>query len=281
MTRMWSAWKWAGIGLILLFDWAPGEVAGNGLDEAVDKLVAGLVSDSCLTRKKAMGEYPWRSDDGVREQAALRRRAKVLTGDMQARVVALADVMEDGRRGYARLLDLTREAARVTDGGGDKKKQAAALSRLRQRLLSVMQNPKEGISTRVKVPFLFARLSEYAAQFTSDWGQELPALLQSPDPTLRLIGAVTAMTKRLPKGSDPPKSLVTRILIENLSSEDVAARYLSQQTLFDVTGIRTEQLCFDPTDPPGARMTSMRRWEEWWKENEEQLSRDRIPQLFW
>lgn len=280
MTRTWS-WKWAGVGLILLLDWAPGETAGNGLDEAVDKLVAGLAANSCLTRKNAMGAYPWRSDDGAREQAALRRRAKVLTGDMRARVVALADVMEDGRRGHARLLDLMREAARVTDGGGDKRMQAAALSRLRQRLLTVMQNPKEGISARVKVPFLFARLSEHAARFTSDWGQELPALLQSSDPVLRLIGAVTAMTKRLPKGSDPPKSLVTRILIENLSSEDVAARYLSQQTLFDVTGIRTEQLCFDPTDPPDARMASIRRWEGWWKENEEQLSRDRIPQLFW
>jgi hypothetical protein len=41
------------------------------------------------------------------------------------------------------------------------------------------------------------------------------------------------------------------------------------------------ELCFDATDASENRAHAIRRWEEWWKENSEKLSRERLVQDFW
>jgi hypothetical protein len=214
------------------------------------------------------------------QTAALRRRVKTLDAPLRARVLMILQLREDRPKGLARIQTLMKQAGAVQKAG-DKAKQAAALDRLRQRLLRVIHDPKETWTARIGAPWLLVRVSGFAIEFEPDWGKELPRLLENPDLGVRLVGALTATDGRFPKGSDPDKSVVIRALIDGLQSDSVGARSFARGGLLSVLRQIPEGLCFDPTDPPEVRAEAIRRWEAWWTANQEQLSRETIPQKFW
>jgi len=280
MTRRLSAWIGTLLGPLLLVPLAAAAGAGDGGSEAVDSLLRGLASDRCETRLESRFNYFKSVEKEAAQTAALKRRVKTLDAPLRARVGMILELMEERARGRARTQALMKQAGQV-QGAGDKAKQAAALDRLRQRLLRVIHDPKEAFNARLNAPWLLVRVSGFGLEFDPDWGKELPRLLESPDLGVRLVGALTAADGRFPKGSDPPKSVVIRVLIDGLQSDSVAARDFARRGLLDVLRMIPEGLCFDPTDPLEGRAEAIRRWEAWWTANQEQLSRETIPQIFW
>jgi len=275
-------WTICGLHLaILLLAILP--ASSHASDEDAKLLLAALASDDCESRLEGLSRYS-RSDDNERHRnAALKRLSSGASPSLKEQVFSLLALMEDGRKGSARILALTEKASRLDTL--DKAGRDRSLRQMRQELLQIIGSPKEPIAARIGASWPLVRILLAAIQdhpeWKTEWAQSLETMLKSSDGPLRVVGAATAALRRFPEGSDPAKADVVRPLIDGLRHDSVSVRssaYLGLRQALDGIGAR---ICFGASDSPDRRAASIRQWEEWWNGNRQELARDRVVQRFW
>lgn len=267
-------------GLLLLFLLPTSSEAS---EEGAKLLLLGLASDDCESRIKAISRYSRSEDNERHRNAALKRLSSRAPSSVKEQVASLLMLMEDARKGAAKIAALTEKASQIDSlAVADRD---PALRQMRQTFLRIIHNPQEPIAARIAASWPLVRVLRAAthdhSEWTTDWAQALETMLQSSDASLRIVGAATAALRRFPEGSDPPKAEVVRRLIDGLRSDSVSVRSAAhmglRQALDGVDGV----ICFGATDSSERRNAAVRRWEEWWNENREELARDRLVQRFW
>lgn len=266
--------------LFALLAFAPGAgAAAAAVDRnqgAVDILIQKLASSDCATRWEALRNFLGSTEERLPRLRALRQRVKTVDKPMQQRLLSLVEYLEQGRMARAKTDALTRETEGIVKGWDDRRR-AARLDRLRQRLLHIINDPKELFSARTfAASYMAVLVHKFGAELPREWSGEFPKLLESEDPQVRLAGSFVAAGVGFPEVQGPEKGVVIPILIAGLRGASFAERSPSQGTLLRVTGANLGEFCLDPTDPPEVRAAGIRRWEQWWAQSKDRLARDKI-----
>ncbi len=253
--------------------------AGADPDQAaVDFLIERLTSPECLRRWEALQNFLGTVEEQLRRLPLLRQRVKTVDEALQERLLLLVEFLEQGRTICLKTEGLTKEVRRIAKIQDDRRR-AAALDRLRQRLLRTINDPDEGFSTRAfAAAYLAFLVHKYSSELPREWSTELANLLESGDPQVRLAGSFVAAGVGFPKGQDPAKGVVIPALITGLRGASFAERYPSQRSLLRLTKLDLGQFCLDPSDPLEMRAAGVRRWEEWWNQNKDRLAPEKVGQ---
>jgi len=256
---------------------------GEASDDDVKLLLSALASDSCDRRLEGISRYS-RSEDNERyRNAALKRLSNGTPSPLREQVLSLVEVLEDGRKGSARILTLTQKVGQLDSvNKGD---QDRLFGQIRQELLRIIHSPAEPVAARIGASWPLVRILLAAAgdhpDWETEWAQSLEPMLRSRDGSLRVVGAAIAALRRFPEGSDPIKATLVRPLIDGLRHDSVSVRSAAYLGLRQVAQGIGSATCFSATDPPDRRAAAIRQWEEWWNESKEQLALERLAQKFW
>jgi len=235
---------------------------GQAKDEDAKLLLPALASESCEKRLEGISRYV-RSEDNERDSnAALKRLSNGTPSLLKEQVLSTIELMEDRRKGAARILALTQKASQVD--ALDPGERDRSFGQMRQELLQIIRSPNEPAAARVGASWPLVRILLAASgnhpDWKTEWAKSLELMLNSPDGSLRVVGATTAALRRFPEGSDPAKATIVRPLIDGLSHDSVSVRSAAnlglRQTL---QGIGTGP-CFSATDSPDRRAAAIRQW---------------------
>lgn len=269
------------IGLSVLA-WAflpsPAEVAVRPAQEdPVYQLTLGLDSSSCRDRWQALERYLRSSGDRL---TPLRQRLSTVSQPMRARLVPVVRFLEEDARARSRVQSWERDFAQIA-GIQDGARQSSELEGMHQRLLGMINNPKEAFGPRLDAAsFMAVLVTEFAPAPTAAWAEEFPTLLRSADARVRLVGAMLYARGMLFKAQAPQKGVVIPVLITGLRGESFEERLRSQRALFFLSSVSAEQSCVDPTDPHGQRAEGVAQWQAWWAANKSTLAREKVPQHY-
>ncbi len=254
-----------------------GEAASVGQDDAaLDALISKLASPDCGTRWAALEAFIYHLRD--RSLEPLRSRVQGVNKPVQERLLQLLEDLDQSRNALSKADALANEVTRLAERRPDRQR-AVELDRLRQRFLRIINDPKEPFSTRhAAAASMSVLVTEFAREATKGWRKELPKLLQSKDPQVRLIGSLVAARRGFVKGQDPRMGQVIPILIGGLRGASFDERRSAQEALLKLTNVSATQFCVDPTDAPELRAAGIRRWDEWWEQNKAKVAREKIQQ---
>jgi hypothetical protein len=257
--------------------------ATQARDEDAKLVLAALTSADCTTRLQSISRYSESEDNEKNRNAGLKRLHGKAPPAVRGQLAALLALMNDERNGTAKILVLTDRLGRISKL--DRVRRDRELQAVRQELLRIFRDPKELMGARLGAPWPLVRLIRASERdhpdWRAEWAQMLETMLRSSETSSRVVGAVTAVSKQFPEGTDPTKADVVRPLIDGLSHESVSVRSAAYLGLRDAFDQLPNEMCFDATDSSDGRAHAKRRWEEWWKENSEKLGRERLVQDFW
>lgn len=248
-------------------------------DEAEFELLQGLSSANCPDRERALQRY-LRSDSD--RFPALRKKMQTVDPPMKLRLMLIIEYLAAHADARSRIEAWEKQVERIAKTRS-KARRSAELERMSRRLLGIVNDQKERFSVRLSAASFNARLvarDARALSVTAPWAEEMPKLLQSADPQVRLVGAWVFAGGRLLKAQAPEKGVVIPELISGLRGETFAERYLSQGALIQLANVPVEEFCVDPTDPSEVRVEGIRRWESWWAENRGKLAHERVRQNY-
>ena len=256
--------------------------SSHASDEDAKLLLAALDSTQCSTRLEAISRYS-RSEDGEQhENAALKRLGRTAPPAAKEQARAILTDLEDEKKGETRLLALVERIGQLKSldkGGRDR-----SIRQLREEFLKIIVSPNEPMTARIGASWPLVRIlllaREDHPEWTTEWGRSLETMLKSPDVVLRVVGATTAALGRFPEGSDPVKSDIVRPLITGLGHDSVSVRTAAHVGLRH-TLVESDAVCFNASDSTDQRASAIQQWEQWWKANQERLTRERVKQQFW
>jgi tetratricopeptide (TPR) repeat protein len=229
----------------------------QGIGTAVQKVLADLVSGDAEAKKRAADKV---HELGVYALPYLESRA----GDEDPAIrEAIRNVLEVARlKTYA-----TRALAERVPGLARTLVEGSEAERLQALKEAVVASPRDTVPILVHLARRDTSKAVRAfalGQLTlMDRTQELVELLDEQDATLRFAAAIAL--------GDNGVLVGVPLVIEGLKHEEVAVRKVSIAKLEAWTG---QFLGFFAEDAPEKRAQAVRRWEEWWaKEGEELLAR--------
>lgn len=257
--------------------------ATQASDEDAKLLLGALTSGDCASRLQAISGYFESDDNEKHRNAGLKRLREKAPTTIREQLSALLVLATDERDGTSKILALTERLGRI--GKLDKAGRERELQAVRQELLRIFRDPKEPMGARLAAPWPLVRLIRASEKdhpnWRREWAQLLEPMLRSSESSSRVVGAVTAVSKQFPEGTDPIKADVVRPLIDGLTHESVSVRGAAYRGLREAFDELPNEMCFDATDSADRRAGGVRRWEEWWKENREKLKRERLVQDSW
>jgi hypothetical protein len=257
--------------------------ATQASDEDAKLLLGALTSGDCASRLQAISRYFESDDNEKHRNAGLKRLREKAPTAISAQLSAVLALTTDERDGTNKILALTERLGRI--GKLDKAGRERELQAVRQELLRIFRDPKESMGARLAAPWPLVRLIRASEKdhpnWRREWAQLLEPMLRSSESSSRVVGAVTAVSKQFPEGTDPIKADVVRPLLDGLTQESVSVRGAAYRGLREAFNELPNEMCFDATDASDRRAGGVRRWEEWWNENSEKLRRERLVQDFW
>ncbi len=269
--------------LALLAGVALATIAGAqsaGVPAAVDHLLEGFASDSCVRRWQAIEEYVDRmigrvdtyEEPGEDVSERLRERARSAAPRVVRKVRDVTAYTDEFKAAYEQLAKLAATGNRSDSDRDVWRKQLEPLTK------ALDDSSATYLVRRLAASVIAgsARKSETAR--AEGWGRPVPRLLESNDPTARLVASIQAAQGNLLWEQAPTKGRVVPELIRGLDADQFGARYDSARSLLEVSGRPVERFCVDPTDSAVDRAGAVRTWRAWWAQNKARISGDRIPQ---
>jgi hypothetical protein len=257
--------------------------AAQASEEDAKLLLMALTSSDCAGRLQAISRYSTSEDNEQHHNAGLKQVAGQANPVFKKQLSALLVLMADDRDGIAKILVLTERLGRVNKL--NKAGRDSEVQQVRQELLRIFRDPKELTAARLGAPWPLVRLIRTSERdhpdWRTEWAQMLGTMLRSSESSSRVVGAVTAVVKQFPEGTDPIKADVVRPLIDGLRHESVQVRSAAYLGLRQALDDLPSEMCFDATDSSDRRARAIQHWERWWKENSEKLARARLVQDFW
>ena len=246
----------------------------------VEKLLQGFAAPDCRHRWRTIEEYSDRMigravsskesaaeiTDGLREQAPARgpvveRKVQMVTG-----------YTDEASNAFARLAKVSQSVDRRGSQLDVWRKGLPPLTR-------VLEDPAEPFMTRWLAAAVIAESSQKSSIARSaGWGEPLPRLLTSKDPTARLLGSIIAATGGFLPGQAPSKGRVIPELLGGLDADSFAARYGSTRALLTVSRQPVDRFCVDPSDSAADRATGVQAWQAWWAQSKAQSDSEKIEQ---
>ena len=264
-------------GLLLLFPpWAAAALR-PAQEDPVFQLTLGLGSSSCRDRWQALERYLRSTDDRLKP---LRQSLSTASQPMRARLVPVVRLLEEDARAKPKVQTWENEFTQIA-GIQDGARQSSELEDMHQRLLGIINNPKEAFGARLDAAtFMAVLVTEFAPPLMATWGLDFPGFLKSQDPRVRTVGAMLYARGMLFTSQAPEKGAVIPALITGLRGESFEERLRSQRALFFLTSVRAEQSCVDPTDPRPQRAEGVGQWQAWWAASKGKLAREKVPQHY-
>lgn len=257
--------------------------ATEASEESAKQLFGALTSGDCASRLQAISRYSESQDNEHHHNAELRRLAAQASPALREQLSALLTLMAEERDGTTKILVLTGKVARATKL--EKTARDRELETMRQELLRIFRDPKELVGARVGAPWPLVRLIRTGERdhpnWRTEWAEMLGTMLRSSETSSRVVGAVTAVSKQFPEGTDPIKADIVRPLIDGLRHGSVSVRSAAYLGLRQALDDLPSDMCFDATDSADRRERAIQRWEQWWKENSAKLRREWLVQDFW
>ncbi len=266
------------VALALLGSSARAQTAGVAV--VVETLLQGFASPDCLRRWQTIEEYGDRMigrvlsykepvaevTDGLREQAPTKGPA------VEQKVQIVAGYADEASAAFARLAKIS--------GSIDRSGPPLALWRKAlPPLTKVLEDPAEPFMTRRLAAGVIAESARKSSIARSaGWGEPLPRLLTSKDPTARLLGAVVAAAGGFLSNQAPSKGQVVPELLRGLDADTFAARYEATRALLTVSKQPIARYCVDPSDGPPDRVRGVQAWQAWWEQSKERLAAETIEQ---
>src|SRR5262245_24737117 len=246
----------------------------------VEKLLQGFAAPDCRPRWQAIEEYIDRMigrvlnykepaaeiTDGLRELAPARGPAV----DQKVRMVT--GYTDEASKAFSRLAKVSQSIDRTGSPLDVWRKGLPPLTK-------VLEDPGELFMTRKLAAAVIAESSRKSSLArNAGWGEPLPRLLTSKDPTARLLGSITAATGGLLPGQAPTKGRVVPELLRGLDADSFAARYGSTRALLAVSRQPLDRFCVDPSDGAPDRAAGVQAWQTWWAQSKARSGDETIEQ---
>lgn len=251
-----------------------------GVPAVVERLLQGFSSPECARRWQTLEEYIDRMigrvvsyEEPVTEVTdRLRELAPSKGSAVEQRVQMAAGYADDAGRAFARLAKLSESFDRT----GTK---LEVWRRGLTPLTKVLDDPAEPFMTRRLAAAVIAESARKSSDArNAGWGQPLPRLLTSTDPTARLIASLIAASGGFPPGQTPTKGQVVPELLRGLDADSFAARYGSTRALIALSRQPVDRACVDPTDSAPDRTAGVRAWQIWWEQSKARSADQTIEQ---
>ena len=246
--------------------------------DVVEKLLQGFASPDCPRRWQTIEEYTDRMigrvlnypepvaevTDGLREQAPTKGPA------IEQKVQMVSGYADEAKTAFARL-------AKISESFDRSGPPLAVWRKGLPPLTKVLDDPGEPFMTRRLAAAVIAEsASKSSIARNAGWGEPLPRLLTSKDPTARLLGAIIAATGGFLPGQAPTKGRVVPELLRGLEAESFAARYESTRALLVVSKQPIDRACVDPSDAAPDRVGGVQAWQTWWEQSKARLAAETI-----
>ena len=251
-----------------------------GVPAVVERLLQGFASGDCARRWQTIEEYTDRLigrvaayDESVTEvSVGLTELGPARGAGVERKIQMVSDYADDASKAFARLAKI---AASVDRSGAPLEVWRKGLP----PLTKVLDDPGEAFMTRRLAAAVIAESARKSSLArTAGWGQALPRLLTSKDPTGRLVGSIIAATGGLPEGPPPTKGQIVPELLRGLEADSYAARYGSTRALLAVSRQTADRICVDPSDGASERAAGVGAWQTWWEQAKPQSAAETIGQ---
>jgi hypothetical protein len=251
-----------------------------GAPAVAERLLQGFSSPDCVRRWQTIEEYVDRLigrvasyeepvsevTDGLRDLAPSKGPA------VEQKVQMVSGYADDASRAFARLAKVSESVDRTGSTRDVWRKGLPPLTR-------VLDDPSEPFMTRRLAAAVIAESAKKSSNARdAGWGQPLPRLLTSRDPTARLIGSIIAASGGFLPGQAPTKGQVVPGLLHGLDADSFAARYGATRTLLGLSGQPVDRVCVDPTDGAADRAAGVRAWQTWWEQSKARSADEAIAQ---
>src|SRR5262245_22661334 len=246
----------------------------------VEKLLQGFSAPDCRHRWQTIEEYTDRMIGRVvnyNEPAAeitdgLRELAPARGPSVEQKVQMVTGYTDEASRAFARLAKVSQSVDRTGSPLDVWRKGLPPLT-------NVLEDPSEPFMTRKLAAAVIAESSQKSTVArNAGWGEPLPRLLTSKDPTARLLGSIIAATGGLLPGQAPTKGRVVPELLRGLDADSFAARYGSTRALLAISRQPVDRFCVDPSDTAPDRAAGVQAWQAWWAQSKAQSADQKIEQ---
>ena len=251
-----------------------------GVPAVVERLLQGFASRDCARRWQTIEEYTDRligrvaayEESMTEVSVGLTELAPARGAGVERKIQMVSDYADDASKAFARLAKI---AASVDRSGTPLEVWRKGLP----PLTKVLDDPREAFMTRRLAAAVIAESARKSSLArTAGWGQALPRLLTSKDPTGRLVGSIIAATGGLPEGPPPTKGQIVPELLRGLEADSYAARYGSTRALLAVSRQTADRICVDPSDGASERAAGVGAWQGWWEQAKPQSAAETIGQ---
>lgn len=266
--------------LIITLSWpitgGTGELTDKELRERVRSILEKLASPDCVIRQRAVLEEEARLRSLVTDLTKLitileeELKVAAVEAKPRGRLILESWKKEQEFNGGQGLEAWIEKWLRATMGVPTQQK-PKAFRRAKGELLRIAKDRTADLLNRVMaISFMASIVDQYVDPWgkaerygvpAREWKRELIALLDDPDPSLRMIVAINIAG--LEAFSKVDRSKLVPMLIQGLWHEDFVTRENAQVALQRLTG---QVFCIDPTDLLSEREPGIRKWEEWWAE---------------
>jgi hypothetical protein len=266
------------VALALLGSSARAQTAG--VPAVVERLLDGFSSPDCARRWQTIEEYIDRligkvlsyQEPATEVTDGLRERALSKGPSVERKVQMVAGYADEAGSAFARLAKVSASFARTGSPADVWRRGLPPLTR-------VLEDPAEPFMTRRLAAAVIsesARKSSVARN--AGWGQPLPRLLTSQDPSARLLGSIIAATGGFLPDQAPTKGQVVPELLRGLDADSFAGRYASTRALLALSKQPIDRSCVDPSDSAPDRVGGVQAWQTWWEQSKARLAAEAIVQ---
>jgi len=251
-----------------------------GVPAVVERLLQGFSSPDCVRRWQTIEEYTDRMigrvlnyEEPVTEvTAGLLELAPSRGSSVEQKVQMVSGYADEAGKAFARLAKVAQSVDRSGTNLEVWRKGLPPLTK-------VLDDPREPFMTRRLAAGVIAESASKSSDAKSaGWGQPLPRLLTSTDPTARLLGSIIAATRGLLPNQAPTKGRVVPELLRGLDADPFAARYESTRALLAVSGQPVDRFCVDPSDGAPERAAGVQAWRTWWEQSKARSADETIRQ---
>jgi len=244
----------------------------------VEKLLQGFAARECRQRWQTIEEYSDRMIGRVlsyKEPAAeitdgLRELAPAKGPAIEQKVQMVTDYTDDAGKAFARLAKVSQSVDRTGSPSDVWRKGLPPLTR-------VLEDQGETFMTRWLAAAVIAESSQKSdIARNAGWGEPLPRLLTSKDPTARLLASIVAATGGFLAGQAPTKGRIVPELLRGLDADSFAARYASTRALLAVSRQPVDRFCVDPSDSALDRAAGVQAWQAWWDQSKAEIVDQKI-----
>ncbi len=260
-----------------------GSVVGaqpGGVPAVVERLLQGFASPDCLRRWQTIEEYADRMigkvlsyEEPVAEVTdRLRELAPSKGSAVEQKILTVSAYGDEAGKAFARLAKVSESVDRSGPPLEVWRKGLPPLTK-------VLDDPAESFMTRRLAATVIAESArKSSAARSAGWGQPLPRLLASKDPTARLLGSILASSGGFLPDQAPTKGRVVPELLRGLDADSFAARYGSTRALLAVSRQPVERVCVDPSDGAPERVAGVQAWQSWWEQGKARSADEPLAQ---